>query len=1539
MPIFSVEKDFKVKNGLVVVNTLTVLSASQSTSTTTGAMLISGGAGIQKNLNVGGDVRVAGSLFVQGVDLLSYDGDVWYVAGNGSNTNDGRRPQSAFATIKYALSQASSGDKVYVEPGDYYEIFPLTIPQGVSLIGAGLRATQVYPTTATNTEIAMLMNGETYVSNLTIRGFRKPGYAFSFAPSLSVNARSPYIERVTVLTQGSITSSSDPYGFNQNDAGNGAYIDGSYITTSSIEAAMLFNEVTFITPNATGIYMTNGTRCELLNCFFYFADKAIHTQAGISGFGGQGKTKLRLQGITGNITPGDYLHYATSSGTVIAKALIQSTASGGYVYLNGPVYGFETIYNRTGKTVYAYNAAKQSTTQKKFNISSLYLDGNASYLQSPSDPDFGYNTGDFCIEFFYYPNNFANFRVLVDQRTASTDPTAYIDVTPSGTVRYIVSASSITSVSALTSSTWNHIAVSRASGITRLFVNGVVQASTLSDTISYPSRPIRIGGDYVGNSAYWVDGYIDEFRVTKGAARYTGTFTPTTTAFVGDASTVLLLHFDNGNNSTTFIDDALGTQNVYTTGTNTGTASRIVLADYHQFGAEIRSIGCAVVYGNQGVIADGTGTDLKLIAFNVSHVGSGKDLSSDESLVIQSNEIIQTNGGKIYYQTIDQSGDFRVGQNFTVNQRTGNVSFQGGTVSLGNLANLTISDGVKSTVIDPGAVQIDQISIGGTTINSLSGDLTLDPAGTNVVVNSNLQVTGSATINGAAAITTSTLLGGTDTSVIQTGSNTVINNTSTLQSVTGRGATTNAAISITNATQSSSTSTGALTVAGGIGAGGNLNVDGNANIGGVSVILNTTNATSTGTGALQVRGGVGVANDLVVGGFLNVTGTNVIWSTNQSISTTSGALQVKGGAGIAGNVTVGGTLSSPGFTANGDGTVVSVNGQLQANSTTNATSTTTGALRVTGGVGIGGNLHVGGEIVAQKLTIQLTTITTTLVQTDDIIKTENTTTSNSVSSGALQISGGAGIAKDVYVGQTLNVAGVSRFTNTDESLATTSGSVIISGGLGIAKNLHVGGTIYGNVDVSGSISTATNLALGTTGQIPYQLNPGQTFFVGPGNAGEILTSQGAAAPAYRNTLTLAGTTSATSTNTGALQVRGGVGIGGSLYVGGNVSATTVFANLTGNATSADKWSSSRTVTLAGDLSGSVTFDGSSNVTLTATVQADSVALGTDTTGIYVASAGVTGFGLSGSASSEAATFTVSSNATSTNTVSTLVYRDGSGNFSAGTITANLSGNATSADKWSSARTITLAGDLGGSTTIDGSGNVTLTATIQTDSVALGTDTTGVYVATGAVSGFGLTGSASSEGAAFTVTSNATSTNTVSTIVFRDGSGNFSANIITANSITGNSTSADKWSAPRTITLAGDLGGSASFDGSANFTLTATIQANSVALGTDTTGVYVATGAVSGFGLTGSASAESAAFTVTSDATSTDTVSTIVYRNANGSFSTKLLNITSNTNATSTTTGALQVTGGVGIGGNLYVGGEVVAQKLTIEYTTVTTTLV
>ena len=103
------------------------------------------------------------------------------------------------------------------------------------------------------------------------------------------------------------------------------------------------------------------------------------------------------------------------------------------------------------------------------------------------------------------------------------------------------------------------------------------------------------------------------------------------------------------------------------------------------------------------------------------------------------------------------------------------------------------------------------------------------------------------------------------------------------------------------------------------------------------------------------------------------------------------------------------------------------------------------------------------------------------------------------------------------------------------------------------------------------------------------------------------------------TLTVTGDTSVSSGN---LTVNtGNVSIGGTLGVTGAITGTlsgNVTGDLTGNADTATAWETARTVSLTGDVTGSVTgVDGTGNISIATTVQPNSVALGTDTTGAYV----------------------------------------------------------------------------------------------------------------------------------------------------------------------------------------------------------------------------------------------------------------------------------------------------------------------------------
>jgi hypothetical protein len=252
------------------------------------------------------------------VDLASRQGKIWYVATTGLDTNFGNHQSSTFATIKHALSQASNGDTVYIYPGIYTEQFPLTVPVGVAVKGTGIRSVTVQPTVPTQSNNAFLLNGESTVSDLTVKDFYAPGYAFSFAPGFTVTTRSPYVQNITVLTKGSVTSPTDPRGFDEGDAGGGAYVDGSLATSASKEASMLFHSVTFITPNADALVMTNGVRIEWLNSFTYFANRGLYAITGSLGLASLGvRFGAELRSIGSANVYGNYGAEANGASTLM----------------------------------------------------------------------------------------------------------------------------------------------------------------------------------------------------------------------------------------------------------------------------------------------------------------------------------------------------------------------------------------------------------------------------------------------------------------------------------------------------------------------------------------------------------------------------------------------------------------------------------------------------------------------------------------------------------------------------------------------------------------------------------------------------------------------------------------------------------------------------------------------------------------------------------------------------------------------------------------------------------------------------------------------------------------------------------------------------------------------------------------------------------------------------------------------------------------------------------------------------------------------
>lgn len=196
--------------------------------------------------------------------------------------------------------------------------------------------------------------------------------------------------------------------------------------------------------------------------------------------------------------------------------------------------------------------------------------------------------------------------------------------------------------------------------------------------------------------------------------------------------------------------------------------------------------------------------------------------------------------------------------------------------------------------------------------------------------------------------------------------------------------------------------------------------------------------------------------------------------------------------------------------------------------------------------------------------------------------------------------------------------------------------------------------------------------------------------------------------------------------------------------------------------------------------------------------------------------------------------------TSANTANTLVKRDGSGNFIAGTISAaltgNVTGNASTSTRWATARTISLTGDASGSATIRGDANANISVTVADDShnhVISNVDGLQTALNAKAPSATALTTSTGFGGdvsGAYNAIVVANDSHTHDTRYYTESESDarfLAINGVPQSAVTAtHSANALQWTNARTLTLNGDASGSVSIRGNANMALTVAVANDS-----------------------------------------------------------------------------------------------------------------
>jgi hypothetical protein len=239
--------------------------------------------------------------------------------------------------------------------------------------------------------------------------------------------------------------------------------------------------------------------------------------------------------------------------------------------VSGLTYGTNGFYlpfsnKGTKHTITANGGITHSTSQNKIGSSSLSCDGSGDYLNTSNSSDFNISSGNWTMEGWFRPSTF-NTQNHIGSIYYDNDnhlslrfhSTHGLVCTWQGTSAYQLELLKSSAIGDWSTGTWYHIAVVVSGTSFKVYVNGTCDTSNFSGTIStYPTSgdyKVEIGDASFSTSLNEFNGYIDEFRVSN-TARYTTNFTPSTTAFTDDSNTLLLIHSDTTNGSTTFTDSS-----------------------------------------------------------------------------------------------------------------------------------------------------------------------------------------------------------------------------------------------------------------------------------------------------------------------------------------------------------------------------------------------------------------------------------------------------------------------------------------------------------------------------------------------------------------------------------------------------------------------------------------------------------------------------------------------------------------------------------------------------------------------------------------------------------------------------------------------------------------------------------------------------------------------------------------------------------------------------------------------------------------------
>ena len=305
--------------GILTIGTASVTIDGDNNTITTGIVTIT-----NSEVTIGDNVRInAGATGINSAP------NVFYVAKDGNDSNNGTSIDNAKLTIVGAVGVAQSGSVIKVLSGNYVESNPIVVPAFVAVVGDDLRSVKVLPSNAI--QDLFHVNKGCKLANMTFSGHQSPAAAVAFPTSGATNVgggkwKGPYIQNCTSDTT----------------TGTGILIDGNKaVKTKSmnVDAFTQYNQ------GGVGVAVTNEGYAQLVSVFTICCDKAITVHKGGQADVANSNCSFGTFGLVADgVSPQQYTGVVTSSGAVGQDNIVINIGAATTRPYDGQVVYFDQLY-------------------------------------------------------------------------------------------------------------------------------------------------------------------------------------------------------------------------------------------------------------------------------------------------------------------------------------------------------------------------------------------------------------------------------------------------------------------------------------------------------------------------------------------------------------------------------------------------------------------------------------------------------------------------------------------------------------------------------------------------------------------------------------------------------------------------------------------------------------------------------------------------------------------------------------------------------------------------------------------------------------------------------------------------------------------------------------------------------------------------------------------------------------------------------------------------------------------------------------------